>query len=186
MKTEFIKTELQDAYIIQPKRVGDSRGRFTEVIRCNDYAEQLQVEFVQDNMSVSQKNVVRGMHFQLEHPQAKLVFAIQGRILDTIIDIRRGSPTYGKYLSVELTPENGKQLFVPAGFAHGFSVLQDDTIVYYKCSDYYCQDDEYGFAYSSREFNIDWQVDAPILSEKDSNAPDFSDFPQDKLPQYSA
>jgi dTDP-4-dehydrorhamnose 3,5-epimerase len=183
---EFIPCNLQDAYIIHPRRVTDSRGQFTEVFKENVYTKILGIKFLQENMSTSIKNVLRGMHFQLQYPQAKLVYVVQGAILDVIIDVRLGSPTFGEHLAIELSADNGTQLFVPAGFAHGFSVLANNTIVQYKCSDYYIPADEYGFAWNSKRFNIDWKITQPILSEKDCQLLDFDTLSQQDMPKYHA
>ena len=138
--------------------------------------------FVQDNRSHSKDGVLRGLHYQLARPQAKLVFAVTGRIFDVAVDIRAGSPTFGRWTGAELSMENRRQIYVPEGFAHGFVVLSDFADVIYKCTDFYAPGDEYGILWSDPDIGIDWPVTAPILSDKDRQAPSLRQVPKDHLP----
>ncbi|MBQ4106573.1 MAG: dTDP-4-dehydrorhamnose 3,5-epimerase [Lentisphaeria bacterium] len=174
-----IETELTDAFIIEPKVFGDSRGYFFE--SWNQQALQeagLVCEFVQDNESRSRYGVLRGLHYQAApYTQAKLVRVISGTVLDVIVDIRKGSPTFGKHIGVELSGENKRQLFVPRGFAHGFVVLSDDVIFAYKCDNRYMPSHERGIAFDDPALGIDWRVPADqlLLSEKDRRNPVFAE-----------
>jgi dTDP-4-dehydrorhamnose 3,5-epimerase len=174
-------TGLQDCFVIEPQVFGDHRGYFFESYNQERFAKEtgLDVTFVQDNQSKSNRGVLRGLHFQQgEFAQAKLVRVIQGKVLDVAVDIRPDSPTFGKTFSVILSGENQKQLFVPRGFAHGFSVLEDDTIFSYKCDNYYNKASESGIIYNDSELNIDWMLgeDEVLLSEKDKVLPAMSTF----------
>ncbi len=168
MGTRFIATELEGVLIIEPDVFGDSRGFFLESWHRKRYEQSgVNVEFVQDNHSRSEKGVVRGLHYQLENAQAKLVYAVRGTIFDVAVDIRKGSSTFGQWTGCILSEENRRQLFVPRGFAHGFSVLSDMADVTYKCSDFYTPGDEYGIVYNDPGLNIDWKVTTPLVSNKD-------------------
>ena len=175
----FTRTHIPDVIIIKPTVHGDERGYFVETFRQDKLEEFLgfRVHFCQDNESKSSRGVLRGLHYQL-HPsaQTKLVRVIQGSVLDVAVDIRKGSPTFGEHVAVELSATNKQQLFVPRGFAHGFVVLQDDTIFAYKVDNYYSPDDDRGIAFDDMELNIDWQVDTAelMLSEKDKIQPKLS------------
>ena len=164
--------------IVKPQVFGDHRGHFFESYRKDTLtASGIELDFVQDNQSMSHKNVLRGLHFQSgSFQQAKLVRVTQGRIMDVAVDIRKGSPYYGQYVSAELTAENRFQLLVPVGFAHGFAVLEDHTIVQYKCSNYYHQPSEGGLLWNDPEIGIDWGVENPMISEKDKYHPGLRDF----------
>ena len=166
--------------LIKPKRHGDHRGFFAETYSRAKYSELgIDDEFVQDNHSLSREvGTLRGLHFQAPpHAQAKLVRCGRGAIFDVAVDIRRGSPTYGHWKGYELTAENGEQLYIPVGFAHGFLTLGQDSEIVYKCSDYYAPETEGAVFWNDREIGIDWPSDtAPILSEKDAVAPLFSDL----------
>ena len=168
-------TAIEGVLILTPQRHGDARGFFSESWNRKRLQEAgINVDFVQDNHSLSERqNTLRGLHFQTPpHAQAKLVRCGRGRFLDVAVDIRRGSPTYGQYASVELSFENGKQLFVPAGFAHGFVTRAPETEILYKCSDYYAPDCDRAIHWDT--CGIDWGLTgAPILSDKDSSAPGF-------------
>ncbi len=155
--------------IIQPKVFADSRGYFFESYSDKLFADLgIPYQFVQDNQSLSQKGTVRGLHFQANpHAQGKLVRVVQGAVLDVAVDIRVGSPTYGKHFDIELTGENKTMFWVPPGFAHGFSVLEDNTIFLYKCTNLYNKPSEGGLLWNDAELNINWGVDNPIVSEKD-------------------
>ena len=164
--------------LIEPQIFGDARGWFYETYNEERYRVAGVCEtFVQDNQSFSQKNVVRGLHFQKPpFTQAKLVSVIQGAVLDVAVDLRAGSPTYGQYVSAVLTGENHYQLFVPKGFAHGFSVLEDNTIFAYKCSNLYNKESEGNIVYNDPDIHVEWGVDNPILSEKDKIGPTLREF----------
>jgi dTDP-4-dehydrorhamnose 3,5-epimerase len=169
----FIRTAIPDVVIIEPKVHGDSRGYFVETFRADKLEEFLgyKINFCQDNESKSSKGVLRGLHYQL-HPaaQTKLVRVIQGKVLDVAVDIRKGSPTFGKHVAVELSAENKRQLLVPRGFAHGFVVLEDDTIFAYKVDNYYAPQNDRGIAFDDEELGIDWLIlkEELLLSEKDT------------------
>ncbi|MCL2718020.1 MAG: dTDP-4-dehydrorhamnose 3,5-epimerase [Lachnospiraceae bacterium] len=157
--------------IITPRVFGDSRGYFMETYNENDFKEAgIDCTFVQDNQSSSAKNVLRGLHFQVEHPQDKLVRVLSGEVFDVAVDIRKGSATYGKWYGLILSAENKKQFFVPKGFAHGFLVLSEYAEFAYKCSDFYHPNDEGGLLYNDPAIGIEWPVAAgtePVLSERD-------------------
>lgn len=163
-----IPTELPGVVIIEPRVSTDARGFFFESYHAARYAEAgLPAVFVQDNQSRSVRGTIRGLHYQLRRPQGKLLRVIHGAVLDVAVDIRRGSSTFARWVGVELSAENKRQLFVPAGFAHGFCVTSDVAEVEYKCTDYYAPDDERGVLWSDRSIGIRWPVADPILSEKD-------------------
>ena len=175
------ETGLKDCLVIEPKVFGDERGYFFESFNQQLFAERtgLDVVFVQDNQSKSNRGVLRGLHFQEgENAQAKLVRVIKGKVLDVVVDIRPESATYGKTFSVILSEENQKQLFVPRGFAHGFSVLEDNTIFSYKCDNYYNKASESGIMYNDASLNIDWMLgeDEILLSDKDKVLPSFQEL----------
>lgn len=174
-------TKLKDLLIIAPKRFGDHRGFFAETYSVRMLAKHgITEQFVQDNHSLSaQAGTVRGLHFQAPpHAQAKLVRCGRGALFDVAVDIRKGSPTYGKWFGAELSFENGRQLFIPAGFAHGFVTRVPDTEIVYKCSDYYAPETEGALRFDDPDIGIDWGLDgvAPILSEKDAAADFIADF----------
>lgn len=175
----FIKQEFPGVLIFEPKVFEDSRGYFFEAYNEKTFsAEGLTTRFIQDNQSFSRRGIIRGLHYQLEPwAQAKLVRVLQGIILDVIVDIRKGSPTYGKTLSIELSAENKKQLFIPRGFAHGFSVLSDSADLLYKCDQLYNKESESGIRYNDPGLNIDWKVGSgtETVSDKDLELPFFSD-----------
>jgi dTDP-4-dehydrorhamnose 3,5-epimerase len=160
-------TEIPDVLLITPKVFKDSRGYFLESFNN----KHLPFNFVQDNQSYSEKNTIRGLHYQVVKPQGKLVRAIKGRILDVAVDIRKDSPTFKQYVAVELSSDNFKQLYVPEGFAHGFSVLSDEAEVLYKTTDYWYKEHERSLNFNDPELNIDWKIEGiPILSDKDRDA----------------
>ena len=173
---KFTRTKIPDVVIIEPKVHGDERGYFVETFRADKLEEFLgyKINFCQDNESKSSRGVLRGLHYQL-HPaaQTKLVRVIKGRVLDVAVDIRKGSPTFGKHVSVELSEENKKQLLVPRGFAHGFVVLEDDTIFAYKVDNYYSPQNDRGILFSDEALAIDWKVpqEELLLSAKDKVQP---------------
>ncbi|NOR57689.1 MAG: dTDP-4-dehydrorhamnose 3,5-epimerase [Sulfurimonas sp.] len=172
----FIRTEIPDVVICEPVVHGDARGYFVETFRQDRLEEFLgfKINFCQDNESKSSRGVLRGLHYQLApSAQTKLVRVIQGKVLDVAVDIREGSPTFGEHVAVELTSENKKQLLVPRGFAHGFVVLEDDTIFTYKVDNYYSPENDRGITFDDLDLGIDWQVDAASLnlSAKDKTQP---------------
>ena len=173
---QFTRTKIEDVIIIEPKVHGDHRGYFVETFRADKLEEFLgyKLNFGQDNESKSSKGVLRGLHYQLPpHAQTKLVRVIQGRVLDVAVDIRKNSPTFGQYVAVELNLDNKKQLLVPRGFAHGFVVLEDDTIFAYKVDNYYSPECDRGIAFDDESLNIDWilKKEELKLSEKDTKQP---------------
>lgn len=174
----FEKTAIEGVYIITPKVYGDDRGYFMETYKKSDFAQAgITCDFMQDNQSKSRKGVLRGLHFQKTHPQAKLVRVIKGEVYDVAVDLRKDSATYGKYVGVLLSEENKKQFFVPRGFAHGFMVLSEEAEFVYKCDDLYHPEDEGGLIYNDKTVNIDWPEGFDvILSEKDKNFPTFENL----------
>lgn len=176
---KVIKTAIEDVVIIEPDVFGDSRGYFFESYSQKKFDEQVRkIEFVQDNESKSRYGVLRGLHFQKgKDAQSKLVRVVKGRVLDVAVDIRKGSPTFGQYVAVELTEENHRQLFVPRGFAHGFSVLSEEAVFQYKCDNYYAPHAEGGIAWDDPDIGIDWGLPAEdvLLSAKDAAHPRLKD-----------
>ncbi|MBO6524742.1 MAG: dTDP-4-dehydrorhamnose 3,5-epimerase [Balneolaceae bacterium] len=161
--------------IIDPKVFEDDRGFFLEAFREDILRKSgIRASFVQDNISKSYRDTIRGLHYQKEKPQAKLVQCIKGAILDVAVDIRKSSKTFGNYVGVKLSADNHLQLYIPEGFAHGFSVLSDEAIVHYKCSDYYDKESERGIRWDDPLIRINWDVSKPILSDKDRKQPLFS------------
>ena len=176
----FTRTAIPDVVIIEPKVHGDSRGYFVETFVSNKLEEFLgyKINFCQDNESKSSKGVLRGLHYQLPpHAQTKLVRVIHGRVLDVAVDIRKNSPTFGKYVAVELSGENKKQLLIPRGFAHGFVVLEDDTVFAYKVDNYYSPECDRGIAFDDKNLNIDWILNHNELnlSAKDTKQPKLNE-----------
>lgn len=179
------RTECPGVMIIEPAVFSDSRGFFMETFQEKRYRDAGIVDrFVQDNLSASTKGTLRGLHYQYPHAQAKLVQVFQGEIMDVAVDIRRGSPTFGKAVSVVLNDENRWQLYIPAGYAHGFAVLSDSAVFSYKCSDFYAPENEGGIIWSDPALNIQWPVENPILSDRDSNHSRLGEIPPEKLPPY--
>ena len=175
MKIE--ETPIKDLLLITPVVFSDNRGYFFESYKKKELDTFLKIDFVQDNESLSQKDVLRGLHFQNPpYTQAKLIRVITGSVLDVAVDLRRNSPTYGKHYKCILSAANKQQLFVPKGFAHGFLVLEDNTIFSYKCSDYYNKNSEEALLWCDETLAIDWEITDPIISEKDANAKNFSSF----------
>ncbi|MDD6210020.1 MAG: dTDP-4-dehydrorhamnose 3,5-epimerase [Bacteroidales bacterium] len=174
-----IKTELEGVVIIEPRIFEDARGYFFESFSERMFQEQVsKTEFVQDNESKSSYGVLRGLHYQLgEYAQAKLVRVVKGSVLDVAVDMRKSSPTFGKYVAVELSEKNKRQFFIPRGFAHGFLVLSPEAIFQYKCDNYYAPGNEGSVAYNDPTIDIDWQIDPKhfLLSEKDAKAPFLKD-----------
>lgn len=178
---EVIKTDIEGVVIIEPRIFKDERGYFYESFSQREFEEKVcKTVFVQDNQSKSSYGVLRGLHFQ-KPPfcQSKLVRCIKGAVLDVAVDIRKGSPTFGKYVAVELTEDNHRQFFVPRGFAHGFAVLSEEAVFQYKCDNFYCKESEGAIAWNDPELAIDWRIPAEkvILSAKDSCNKGISDAP---------
>ena len=176
---EIIKSDIEGVVIIEPRIFEDSRGYFFESFSEREFVEKVcNTRFVQDNESKSSYGVVRGLHFQLPpHAQSKLVRVVEGAVLDIAVDIRRGSPTFGKYVAVELSAENHRQLFIPRGFAHGFAVLSETAVFQYKCDNYYAPQSEGAIAWNDAEIGIDWRIpaDKVILSAKDMAHPTLTE-----------
>lgn len=173
----FYTTEIKDLLVFEPKIFEDSRGYFFEAYNEKEFDDAgIKIKFRQDNQSKSTYGVIRGLHYQLNpFAQSKLIRVLEGRILDVAVDIRKKSPTYGQSFSLELSNENKKQLFIPAGFAHGFSVLSETAIVLYKCDAFYNKESEGGILYNDSTLNIDWQIPKgdEIISDKDAALPFF-------------
>lgn len=176
---EVIDEPLKGLFLLRPKIFGDERGYFYESFNAKRFKEltSIQAVFVQDNQSLSQQNVLRGLHFQAPpHAQAKLVRVARGSVTDVVVDIRKDSPTYGQHFSVELNAANHLQLFIPEGFAHGFATRENDTLFLYKCTDYYHPETEGCLLWNDPELNIEWNVSQPIISAKDQNGSTFNSF----------
>lgn len=185
MALKIIDTKLPGVVVIEPPSFGDNRGSFMETYHKEKYADAgLNKMFVQDNLSHSRLNVLRGLHYQLKHPQGKLIYVVAGEIYDVAVDIRRGSPTFCQWEGVYLSSENKKQIYVPEGFAHGFVVLSQTADVIYKCTDLYAPGDEYGIFWADPSISIKWPIKDPILSEKDSRNPLLRDVKDADLPVY--
>ena len=178
-----IATALPEVLIIEPMLFGDQRGFFVETYQFPRYAEHgVNRPFVQDNLSRSRHGVLRGLHLQNPFTQGKLVTALRGRVMDVAVDVRVGSPNFGRHVAVELSEENHRQLWVPRGFAHGFAVLSDTADFFYKCDDFYSPKDEVSIRWNDPAIGINWGVETPSLSAKDANAPLLNDVKN--LPLY--
>ncbi len=176
-------TDIPDVLIIEPKVCGDARGFFLESYQYQRYAEAgLGRPFVQDNLSRSARGVLRGLHLQFPNPQGKLVTALRGRVLDVAVDVRIGSPHFGRHVAVELSEENRRQLWIPRGFAHGFVVLSESADFFYKCDDFYSPKDELSIRWNDETIGIRWGLERPNLSAKDAQAPVLSNVRE--LPIY--
>ncbi len=179
-KMQVIKTNIEGPVILEPRIFQDSRGYFFESYNKQVFDKEVaKVDFVQDNESCSTYGVMRGLHFQRPpHAQAKLVRCVKGKVLDVAVDIRKGSPTYGQHVAVELSEENHRQFFIPRGFAHGFAVLSDIAIFQYKCDNYYHPEADGGISIQDESLGIDWHIDPSkaLLSEKDTKHPCLKDF----------
>jgi dTDP-4-dehydrorhamnose 3,5-epimerase len=181
----IIETKLPGVLIIEPKVFSDERGFFQETYSAQRYKKLgIPTAFVQDNHSHSSRGVLRGLHFQLNHPQGKLVRVIRGSVFDVAVDIRFGSPTFGHTIGVELSEQNNLQLYIPPGFAHGFAVTSCIADFEYKCTDYYYPEDEGVVLWNDPDLNIQWPVDNPSLSPKDDLARPLKDISPEQLPQY--
>lgn len=177
---EAKQTDIEGVVILEPRIFDDERGYFYESFSEREFCDKVRkCHFVQDNQSKSSFGVLRGLHFQQPpHAQSKIVRAIKGKILDVAVDIRKGSPTYGRYVSAEISDENHRQIFIPRGFAHGFVVLSDKAIVEYKCDNYYSKESEGSILWSDHDLGVNWSInhEEAILSEKDKLSPLFKDF----------
>lgn len=179
---EFEKTEIEDVLLLKPKVFRDRRGIFLESYRKSLFLERgLDIDFVQDNVSSSKKGAIRGLHYQIINPQDKLIMVMQGEIMDVAVDLRKSSSTFGKSVTRIISEDNRHQLFIPKGFAHGFSVLSDEALVYYKCSDYYNPDGERGLLWKDAALDINWGVNEPVISDKDLHQPKLSEIPEGDL-----
>ncbi len=168
----FEKQAFEGVYLIKPNVHKDKRGYFFESFRQSVFLEKLNKEFVQDNEAFSEyANIIRGLHYQIDDEQCKLVHVVSGRIKDVIVDIRKDSPSFGKSLSFDLDSKNHHMLFIPEGFAHGYLVLEDKTLVIYKCTNYYNSKKEHGIKWDDPDINIQWGTVSPIISDKDNNLP---------------
>lgn len=182
---QIIQTEIPDVLIIEPKMFGDQRGFFLETFQSERYAAAgIRQPFVQDNLSRSAYGVLRGLHLQNPRSQGKLVTVLRGKVLDVAVDVRIGSPTFGRHVSVVLTDENRRQFWVPRGFAHGFVVLSDTADFFYKCDEFYSPDNETVVLWNDPELAIDWGIDAPQLSARDAAGRRLTDIAT--LPKYGA
>jgi len=171
--------------IIEPKVFGDERGFFMESYSRDRYAEAgVPAEFVQDNLSLSARGILRGLHLQHPNDQGKLCSVLQGEVFDVAVDVRVGSPTFGQWEGVTLSAENKRQFYVPPGFAHGFCVLSERALFSYKCTDFYSAENELGVIWNDPDLGIDWPIDAPRLSAKDGENLRLKDIPPTQLPQY--
>lgn len=185
-KFEFITTSILDLYIIESKVFRDGRGYFMEAYSKEAFHKAgLTMDFVQDNESKSNKGVLRGLHFQTKHSQGKLVRVVKGEVYDVAVDLREGSPTFGKWEGVLITEENKRQFYIPEGFAHGFLVLSDEAVFTYKCTDYYAPDYDSGIIWNDPDIGINWpldQIDHHILSKKDEQQQSLKQFNSRKNP----
>lgn len=175
---EILETKIKDLLIIKPRVFEDSRGYFFESYNKDVFTKHpILVDFIQDNQSLSHRGVLRGLHFQSPpFAQGKLVRVITGAVLDVAVDIRKNSPTYGEHVTIELTEENKTMFYIPPGFAHGFATLRDNTIFSYKCTQTYHKESEGTVLWNDLDLNIDWQIENPLLSEKDMNGTIFKSF----------
>lgn len=182
---KLLSTALPGCMVIEPAVFGDSRGFFYETWNAERFREHgLPSQFVQSNVSSSMKGVLRGLHYQWPRPQGKLVSVLEGEVFDVAVDIRRGSPTFGKWGAVILSAENRRQFWIPAGFAHGFAVLSDTALFNYLCTDVYVKEADAGIRWNDAEIAVDWPLSAPLLSAKDEQAPFLDSIPEDRLPIY--
>lgn len=184
---EVIQTDLEGVLLIKPRVFGDSRGGFFESYHASRYGESgITPTFVQDNVSLSQRSVLRGLHFQHPHGQGKLIQVLEGEIYDVAVDVRFGSPQFGRWVGTHLKSSEPQQIFIPEGFAHGFAILSEIAIFSYKCSDYYDPESEKTVIWNDPTIAIDWPVSDPILSPKDADGSPLSGFKPKDLPIYSA
>ncbi len=178
-------TELPEVLVVEPRVFGDERGYFLETFQARRYAQAgIPGPFVQDNLSFSRRGVLRGLHYQHPHGQGKLVWVLQGEVFDVAVDIRRGSPTFGRWVGVWLSAENRRQVWIPPGFAHGFCVVSETALFAYKCTDYYAPEAEGTVRWDDPDLGIAWPVRDPIVSPKDAAGLRLRDVPAERLPPY--
>lgn len=183
---KVIPTALPGCLVIEPALFGDSRGFFYETWNAERFGEHgLPTRFVQSNVSSSAKGVLRGLHYQWPRPQGKLVSVLEGEVYDVAVDVRRGSPTFGRWASVVLSAENRKQFWIPEGFAHGFAVLSERALFNYLCTDVYVKEADAGIRWNDADIAVDWPISAPTLSAKDETAPFLKEIGEDRLPVYA-
>ncbi len=180
---KVMATVLPEVLVIEPRVLSDARGHFLETYHADRYGGcNLPTVFVQDNLSHSRGGVVRGLHYQWRHPQAKLITVVQGEVYDVAVDLRRGSPTFGRWVGVTLSSKDYRQLYIPAGFAHGFCVTSDSATLIYKCTELYSPEEDRGIRWNDPTLASSWPVIQPILSEKDLTLPRLTEIPADHLP----
>jgi dTDP-4-dehydrorhamnose 3,5-epimerase len=178
----ILKCEIAGLVVVEPKVFGDTRGFFVETWNRQRYAEAgLAADFVQDNLSFSRRDILRGLHFQNPNPQGKLLQVLQGEVFDVAVDLRRSSPTFGKWHGLVLNPENKRQFFVPPGFAHGFAVLSETALFHYKCTALYSPQDELAIQWNDPDIGIQWPLETPVLSERDKRGLRLSEVAPDRL-----
>jgi dTDP-4-dehydrorhamnose 3,5-epimerase len=183
---KIIETALPGAIVIEPQVFGDARGFFYESYNEAKYREAgIDRRFVQSNVSRSAKGVLRGLHYQWPHPQGKLVSVVEGEVYDVAVDIRRGSPTFGRWVGVMLTADNHRHFWIPEGFAHGFCVVSEFATFSYQCTALYDREGDAGIRWNDADVGIDWPISAPLLSEKDTRAPFLKDVPAERLPTFA-
>ena len=181
------QTELEGVLLVEPRLFEDARGHFLETFQAERYAASgVAGPFVQDNLVWSERGVLRGLHLQHPHGQGKLVQALRGEIFDVVVDVRQGSPKFGRWVGATLSAKNHLQMFAPAAFAHGYVVVSDGALVSYKATEIYAPDAELGIAWNDPGLGIDWPVDAPRLNDRDAAAPALSEIPASRLPPYPA
>jgi len=179
---KITESRIKGVFLVEPKVFEDDRGYFFESFRNSQLKEAgFDIKFVQDNVSKSYQGTIRGLHYQIESPQDKLITCLYGEILDVAVDVRKDSPTFGNYVAFKISEKNHRSLLVPKGFAHGFSVLSESAIISYKCSDYYNKEGERGIRWDDPLIRINWDVSRPILSEKDKKQPLFSSLKEEDL-----
>lgn len=182
---KIVELALPDCRLIEPQAFGDARGVFFEGWNRERYADAgLDLSFMQSNVSISAQGTLRGLHYQWPQPQGKLVSVLEGEVYDVAVDIRRGSPTFGRWEAVMLSGENRRQLWIPEGFAHGFVVLSERAIFHYLCTEVYRREHDAALRWDDARLAIDWPVSAPLLSDKDAVAPFLDDIPPERLPEY--
>ena len=181
---EVTQTELSGVIVVQPRVFQDERGFFAETWNQSRWKEAgLPVDFVQDNLSFSVRGVLRGLHFQNPYPQGKLVYVLRGEVFDVVVDVRKGSPTFGEWVGCSLSADNHTQVFIPGGFAHGFCVTSDSALLAYKCTELYRRETEGSVRWNDPDIGIDWPIEKPTLSEKDAESPLLKDVDAERLPK---
>jgi dTDP-4-dehydrorhamnose 3,5-epimerase len=185
VSVRFIPTRIPQVILCEHDLFADPRGFFEEVWRQSEFEAAGMGPFVQSNRSRSARGVIRGLHYQLRHPQGKLICVMSGTIYDVALDLRRGAPTFGQWVGLTLSATDGRQLYVPPGFAHGFCVVSESADVLYLCTEYYLPKDERGVLWSDSLLAIPWPTDTPVVSERDARLPRLSSVPDDDLPRYA-